>query len=159
MDWTQTISPFSLQMRENTNHKKRVHWNYLKSVNEWYFRFCKIAVARFLFQKCDGMPLHDAWVPKTIPPKVFWKIIVLKIFKSLMNPILSIFISVHLFYPLDYLGEIVVWPHLIFFLSNTLWLLGHTSHEYSFLVLYVVFRLIQADIFHVFWCIYNFFWW
>ena len=48
------------------------------------------------------------------------------------------------FYPLDYLVKSVVWPHLIFFLSNTLWLLGCTSHH-SFLVLHGNFRLIRAE--------------
>ena len=40
--------------------------------------------------------------------------------------------------------KIFVWPYLIFFLSNTLWLLGRTSYQYSFLVLHGNFRLIRA---------------
>ena len=56
----------------------------------------------------------------------------------------------HLFYSLDSSGKTVVLPHLIFFVSNTLWLLGHTSHRYRFLVLYGKFRLIQAVYFPCF---------
>ena len=40
--------------------------------------------------------------------------------------------------------KLLFWPHLMFFLSNTLWLLGCTSHH-SFLVLHGNFRLIRAE--------------
>ena len=50
-------------------------------------------------------------------------------------------VILHVFYPLDYLGKIVVWRYLIFILSNTLWLLGNTTHH--FVVLYGNYRLIR----------------